>query len=167
MKKIIFIIFFILLLVIFILISKNNIKTTDLNNISINSIKIGNLISEVDLNQYTSTKKYLPENNTIHYEELSITYNDNNKIIKIRTNFISDLLDKINNKINEKDNISYIKQAIDTLGENYICKWYDREQKLKQIIYKDKINNLKVQFIFSDLEPEDKILTVIISSTNN
>ncbi|MDE6357821.1 MAG: hypothetical protein K2L15_04440, partial [Eubacteriales bacterium] len=128
-----------------------NIKSTNLNNIfiddKINTSNIGNLLNKVNLNEYTLTNKYLSKKNTLNFKELSITYNENNEIIKI---FYRNIFENNKLKINGKNNILYIKDVINILGKEYKESWYDKTQRLRQIIYKDKNNNLKAQFIFEN-----------------
>ena len=141
-KYIFFLIIFILILAVFL---KSNIKigTTILNNILVDSIKIGSSLDELDLSGYNLSN----EDNTIHYDKLSITFNEYNIITKISYNLFN------NNQlvINGINNITNIKDVINILGKEYKYKWYDKQQKLRQIIYIDINNYLKVKFIFDDI----------------
>lgn len=159
MKKIyiLFIIFFILVLIL-ISIFKNNIKTTNLNNIFIDSIKIGDSLDKIDLSNYNLSNKFLPEKDTIHYSNLSVTFNENKEIIKISAN----LFNGNNMTINNTTNFFNIKEIINILGEEYICNWYDFGQRLRQIIYIDKENYLKANFIFDDVT--GKLVKIIVSN---
>lgn len=145
-KYIFFLIIFILILAVFL---KSNIKigTTILNNILVDSIKIGSSLDELDLSSYNLSNKFFNEDNTIHYDKLSITFNEYNIITKISYNLFN------NNQlvINGINNITNIKDVINILGKEYKYKWYDKQQKLRQIIYIDINNYLKVKFIFDDI----------------
>lgn len=145
-KYIFFLIIFILILAVFL---KSNIKigTTILNNILVDSIKIGSSLDELDLSGYNLSNKFFNEDNTIHYDKLSITFNEYNIITKISYNLFN------NNQlvINGINNITNIKDVINILGKEYKYKWYDKQQKLRQIIYIDINNYLKVKFIFDDI----------------
>lgn len=145
-KYIFFLIIFILILAVFL---KSNIKIgiTNLNNIFVDSIKIGNSLDKLNLSNYNLSNKFLNEDNTIHYDELSITFNEDNIITKISYNLFN------NNQlvINGINNITNIKDVINILGKEYKYKWYDKQQQLRQIIYIDTNNYLKAKFIFDDI----------------
>lgn len=155
-KYIFFVILFIVALILILLKNNINIKATNLSNISVDSIKIGNSLNELDLSNYTLSNKFLNENNTIHYDKLSITFNEDNTITKISYNLFN------NNQliINGINNIINIKDIINILGKEYTYKWYDKQQQLRQIIYIDKENYLKAKFIFDDIS--GKLVRIII-----
>ena len=134
------------------------ISSTDLTNIYIDDISLGNTLDSLDLSQYTHSDKYSNENYNLIFDELMIS-EENNTINKIYGRF---------NKVKVKVNDTMLSKNIDTLdsilGTSYIKATYDTEQLTSQRIYIDKENKIKATFIYQTLDSGSniQIITIIV-----
>lgn len=134
-------------------------ETTNLSNIFIDNIALGNDIKNVNLTKYTKTNKY-DEIYTYGFNEIAI--NVNNDIIDgLFCRFIenSTII-----SINENINLVKITNIEDILGNNYKDKWYDKEQGLRTHIYYDYDNNIKADFIYSNYD--NNLIWIKLKNTN-
>jgi hypothetical protein len=70
--------------------------------------------------------------------------------------------DYVEIKVNDKS-LKKIEDVKNALGNNYQNKNYDREQQLKEYVYKDNDKNIKAEFVYST---HDNSLYWIILSKN-
>lgn len=118
------------------------LKSTDLSNLKINNISIGENVNDIDLsifekNYYFKEKKY-----TKYFNDFRISYNKKGIILKLKTLENENLNNFYNSEIY---NLNDVK---DNFGNNYIKKTFDSDQSLDCIIYYDKINKLRAIFIY-------------------
>jgi len=155
--KNVFSLFGLLFFMFFLTACSNDIENTDLSNIRLDNMKIGDIISEKNLSKYTASDRY-SEKAKYKFEEICIDVDDKEKINYLFARFDEDYID-IN--INDTNNFELIKDIENILGNNFEDKKYDSEQLLKEYVYIDKVNNLKAEFIYSE---SDDILRWIILS---
>lgn len=108
------------------------ISSTDLTNIYIDDISLGNTLDSLDLSQYTHSDKYSNENYNLIFDELMIS-EENNTINKIYGRF-----NKVKVKVNDTMLSTNINTLDSILGTSYIKATYDTEQLTSQRIYIDK-----------------------------
>lgn len=121
-------------------------ESTNLNNILIDNIVLGDNLKKVDLTKYT---KNIYDGYTYTFDEIAI--NVNNGIIDSLSGNLYE--NKVIISINENTNLDKIKNIEDIeniLGNNFKDKWYDREQGLKTHVYHDANNNIKADFIYNN-----------------
>lgn len=134
----------------------NKLESTNLSNIYLDNMTIGTKISSEDLSNYTNTDRY-SGNYKYKFEEIIVDTNDDNEINYLFARFDENYIDiKIN-----KTQVKTTDDLKEVLGNNYQDKNYDKEQQLKEYIYKDNEKNIKAEFIYSS---NDNILKWIILS---
>lgn len=139
------------------LVACTSVETTDLNNIKIDNISLGQSIDTLDLSKYEPTEEYDNEYN-YQFKELQLKTNDNNNIDKIWLNIIeNDFL-----SIDKENKFENIDQITDILGSNYKKYWYDKEQGLKSHEYIDREMNIKINFVYNGLSNQEKELVWVI-----
>lgn len=134
-----------------------SLESTNLSNIKIDNISLGQAVDAVDLSKYESKAEYDNEYN-YQFKELQIKTNANNYIDKIwlnisEYNFLS---------IDEKNKFEKIDQITDILGSNYKEYWYDKDQGLKSHEYIDSKMKIKINFVYSELSNQQKELVWVI-----
>ena len=150
MKKIYLTIIIISLLM---LVACTSIESTDLSNIKIDNILLGQAIDNVDLSKYKLTDEYDNEYNYT-FKGLQLKINDSNNIDKIWVNMIEyDFL-----SIDKENKFENIDQITDLLGANYKEYWYDKEQGLKSHEYIDGEAKIKINFVYNGLSNQEKEL---------
>ena len=150
MKKIYLTVIIISLLM---LVACTSIESTDLSNIKIDNILLGQAIDNVDLSKYKVTDKYDNEYN-YRFKGIQLKTNDNDNIDKIWTNMIEyDFL-----SIGKENKFENIDQITDIFGSNYKEYWYDKEQGLKSHEYIDSEAKIKINFVYNGLSNEEKEL---------
>ena len=120
MKKI-FSLFGLLFFVVLLTSCSNNLENTDLSNIKLDNMKIGDIISEKDLSKYNESDRY-SKKTKYTFEEICIGVDDKEQINYLFARFDEDYID-IN--INDKNNFKLIKDIENTLGNNFQDKEYD------------------------------------------
>ena len=134
----------------------NKLESTNLSNIYLDNMTIGTKISSEDLSNYTNTDRY-SVNYKYKFEEIIVDTNDDNEINYLFARFDENYIDiKIN-----KTQVKTTDDLKEVLGNNYQDENYDKEQQLKEYIYKDNEKNIKAEFIYSS---NDNILKWIILS---
>ncbi len=163
MKKVKYFLVFIVIFIIIIfslnyIYKLKKIASTNLSNVFIDGIKTGDNIEEIDLTKYKVDNSLKSEENTLHYEQLSITFN--NKIITKITGRVyqNDILTINNVKCKNTQDI------INILGNEYSSGWYNIEQRLKNLIFYDYNNKLKVTFVYESTT--NNLVWVIIENYN-
>lgn len=125
--------------------TSSKVETTDLSNISVDSITIGSNIKSVDLTKYTDSDRY-SGNYTYKFEEIVINTKD-------------DMVDYLFARFDENDttisingsiNLTNIDDVEDVLGNNFEDKWYDKEQGLRAYVYYDYENKIEAKFVYID-----------------
>ena len=127
-----------------IVIMNNRVKNTDLSNVKIDNLAIGIKEDKINLDKYTESDKY-SGNYKYKFEEIVIGVNDKKEI-----DYLYGKIDeeKINITVNNKS-IKKINNIVDILGKNYFKKNYDNNQQLKEYVYQDYNNHIKLEVIYS------------------
>lgn len=133
-----------------------SIENTDLKNIKIDNISLGESIDRLDLSKYETRNEVLNEYN-YEFKGLQIKTNANNKIDKIWLN----ILEQKFLTINAKNNFEHINQITDTLGSNYKEYWYDKEQGLKSHEYVDNEAKIKANFVYNDISNQQLVWVIL------
>ncbi|MFD4707003.1 hypothetical protein ACFWM3_19350 [Gottfriedia sp. NPDC058432] len=139
--------------------SEKNPKSTSLDLITINNIKIYDNISDVDLSGYVKSNRFSEENAKYCFENLVIDINKKNQVTYL-FGFYSE------NKviINGKSILKYISDITELLKNNYYEAWEDRGQELKYHSYYDKNQKIIFKVVYSIVSKE--IVWVEIKSTD-
>ncbi|WP_027625663.1 DUF3021 domain-containing protein [Clostridium lundense] len=136
------------------------VKSTDLSKVYIDGLKIGDSLEKFNNKEYTFTDRYSNDNYNFIYEEIMISEKDN------KINKIFGHADQADISINGYKAIKNLDNVVPRLGNNYVKVTYDSEQLLKQYIYVDRKNNIKVSFIYREYfegKASDQLEYVIIS----
>lgn len=122
-------------------------KSTDLSNISCAGMHIGDTFKNTD--EYTYSNEFSEKGDIIEYDNCLVRIDKNYTIIFLHANF-----DDMKISINSKTYFRNVNDIIEILGTNYINNWYDREQRLKQVVYVDHENKLKARFVYDTFQEE-------------
>ncbi|MGV3152898.1 hypothetical protein [Sarcina ventriculi] len=122
------------------------IETTNLTDISIDNIVLGDDFENVNLTKYTKVDGY-DDNYNYRFNEIAINV-DNGIIDGLFSNFDNNVVISINGNTD----LTKVNDIKDILGGNFKDKWYDKEQGLKTYIYYDYNNNIKANFIYSNYD---------------
>lgn len=127
--------------------SDYSVKKTDLAAISIDGIKLGMNINEVDLSKYTSVEEIINKCN-YNFKELSIKTDSKGNITYIIADFKKVELD-IGKELSKK--ISKVNSIWDNLGDNYKTEIYKPEENnyWKITRYVDTDNSIYLGIVFS------------------
>ncbi|WP_046227566.1 hypothetical protein [Paenibacillus dauci] len=139
----------------------NTLKDTDLSNVTIYHIKPGESLNQLEKDQYGSRQDLLPQKNSYHFKNFSVTYNDQKIITAIQTT-----TDEGNQhfEINNTP-ISNLDNAVTILGENYGNTEYDSEQGLSSRDYTDQKHGIQLSLIYSKNQGNyNALVWVIIKS---
>ena len=134
------------------------LETTNLSNIYLDNMTIGMKINKDDLTNYTDSDRYSYDYK-YKFEEIVIDTNDDDEINYLFARFDEDYIEI---KVNDKS-LNKIEDVQNVLGNNYQNKNYDREQQLREYVYKDNDKNIKAEFVYST---NDNSLYWIILSKN-
>ncbi len=140
------------------------VKSTDLSKVYIDGLQIGDSLEKFNNKKYKVTGSYSNDNYNVICEEIMISEKDN------KINKIFGHADKVNISINGHKDIKNLNNVVSKLGNNSIKVTYDSEQLLKQYIYVDKKNNIKVSFIYREYiegKAKNQLEYVIISKRDN
>lgn len=166
-KSIIYIIIFVIVFLVSVLGTKYyfydsdySVKKTELSKISIDDIKLGMNISEIDLSKYTAIDEVIDKCN-YNFKEISLKTDSKGKITYIIANF---KIIKLELGQEETKVISKVNHVWDILGENYKDEIYNPEENnyWKIARYVDTDNSIYFGVIFSRYNNE--ISKVILSS---
>lgn len=137
------------------------VKKTDLSTITIDNIKLGMNISEVDLSKYKTIENVIDKCNYNNFEELSIKTDSKGKISYIIANYKKTSLD-INQENGEK--ITKVNGIWSELGSNYKTEIYkpDDNNYWKISKYVDTENSIYLGVIYSRYNNE--ISKIILSN---
>lgn len=139
------------------------VKSTDLSKVYIDGLKIGDSLEKFNNKKYTFTDRYSNDNYNFIYEEIMISEKDN------KINKIFGHAGQVDISINGYKAIKNLDNVVSRLGNNHVKVTYDSEQLLKQYIYVDRKNNIKVSFIYREYfegKASDQLEYVIISKRN-
>ncbi|MGG0176410.1 hypothetical protein [Gottfriedia acidiceleris] len=139
--------------------SEKNLKSTSLNSITINNIKIYDNINDVDLSGYVKSNRFSEENAKYCFENLVIDINKKNQV-----NYLFGFYSENKVIINGKSNLKYISDITELLKNNYNEAWEDRGQELKYHSYYDKNQKIIFKVVYSIVSKE--IVWVEIKSTD-
>jgi hypothetical protein len=136
------------------------VKKTDLSNVSIDDIKLGMNINDIDISKYTTTDKVVDKCN-YNFEELSIKTDSKGNITYIVANY-----KKIELNVGQENSekISKVNTIWNTLGSNYKTEVYNPEENnyWKITRYVDSDNSIYLGIIFSRYNNE--ISKIILSN---
>ena len=133
------------------------LESTDLSNIYVDNMTINTKINSEDLLKYTNSDRY-SGNYKYKFEEIIIDVDNNNEINYLFSRFDENYTDI---KVNGKE-VKTIDDVKNILGNNYQEKNYDKEQQLKECIYKDNDKNMMAEFVFSI--NDGKLVFIILNS---
>lgn len=131
------------------------LESTDLSDIYLDNMTIGTIIESGDLSNYTKSDRYAGDYQ-YKFEEIVVDTNDSNEINYLFARFDENYIDI---EINDKQ-VKTIDALKEVLGNNYLDKNYDREQQLREYIYKDNEKNIKAEFIYSDFDNSLRWITM-------
>ncbi|MBO5477859.1 MAG: hypothetical protein J6A15_08930 [Clostridia bacterium] len=137
------------------------VKKTDLSAVSVDDIKLGMNINDIDLSKYTQTEIVVDDCN-YNYEELSIKTDDEGDIIYIVADF-----KEIDLFVGQDENATKIKKVNEiwkTLGSNHKEELYKPEENNYRKIsrYLDTENDIYIGLIYSRYNNE--MLEVVVSN---
>ena len=120
------------------------LKTTDLSSISLDGLSVGDKIDDDILTSYTQSESY-SGNYKYKFEEIIIDTNDSEEVTYLFARFDENYIDiKVNG-----ENPKRTEDVKRILGANYQDKDYDREQKLRELVYVDNDKGVKAEFVYS------------------
>ena len=122
------------------------IESTDLTDIAIDELQINQKLDTEGLNGYTESDRYSGDYK-YKFEELIIDTDNDDRITYLFGRF-----DEIGISVSGKNDIVYVSETAEVLGDSYLEQVYDREQHLSQHTYFDKENGIKAEFIYSDFD---------------
>lgn len=127
--------------------SDSKSEHVDLSNLTVDNIKMGSDINKIDFSKYTKSNKYSGDYR-YKFDELLINTN------KDKVSFIFTRLDEkgMEFKINSKGNIKTIRDVTNLLGSDFKDVSEDKKQSLRKRTYYDKMNNIKADFVYLDLD---------------
>ena len=127
-----------------------NLPSTDLSNITVDTMQMDSDIKNFDLSLYQESNRFGNRNHesTYNFDEMVLDI-DNHKISYIFA-FKEDVLISLN----QRKDISNIEEITSILGENYLEKKEDREQRLRKHIYFDHEIGVVAEFIYSEYDGE-------------
>lgn len=137
-----------------VIIWKQKVKSTDLSNVQLDHIVLGETYKKENFSEYTPSDYLKGKKNQVSFKELQLKLNDNNEIIQVKGNKGEVVI-----HINGTDNPEKIEDVIVILGDYYSSGWYDWNQRLKYIKYVDRDNKEKATFVYSE---HDKNLVWIL-----
>jgi hypothetical protein len=138
------------------------IPSTNLSEVFIDGLTVGDSLEKFDDTKYTATNRYTDDNYNFISKEIMIS-EKNNKINKIYGR-----VGKVDININGDKASRDLADVVSRLGNDYVKTSFDNEQLLKQYIYVDKINDIKVSFVYRDYtygESNNNLEYVIISKS--
>ena len=131
------------------------LKTTDLSSISLDGLSVGDKIDDDILASYTQSERY-SGSYKYKFEEVIIDTNDSGKVTYLFARFDENYIDiKVSG-----ENPKTTEDVKRILGENYQDKDYDREQKLRELVYVDNDKGVKAEFVYSS---EQSLLWIELS----
>ena len=156
MRKIYFVLISISLLM---LTGCGSIESTNLDNIKVDNISLGQSFDTLDLSKYEA-RDHISNEYNYEFKELQLKTNDSNNVDKIW----SYMLDYNFLSINEKGNFKNIEQITNILGSNYKESWHNMEQGLKSHVYIDNKLNITVKFVYSDISEAKELVWTILET---
>lgn len=135
--------------------TKKYIKSTDLFNITIDSMKIGDKVNWNNLEKYTYQSRY-------KYKELTIDLDKNENIIYLFTYFNKKKNPTIS--INGNKELKTINDITKILGKNYNTIRENDETQLNKRVYSDKKNKITTEIIYNKKNKKLYYIKLIDSS---
>ena len=135
-----------------------NIQSTNLSNILIDNISIGDSIKNINLDKYTKGERYSGDYEYLFNEIVIGEDESNNTVDYIFSRFDEDYTVISVNGNKELNNIEDISKL---LGYSYNEQWEDKGQGLKSRIYYDTVRNIKSEFIY--LSYDDSLCWIKVS----
>ena len=133
-----------------------DIESTDLTDIAIDGLQIGQQPDAESLEGYTESDRY-SGHYKYKFEDIIIDTDKDNKITYLFGRF-----DESSISVNGKSNLSYVDEVTEVLGDSYSEQVYDWEQHLSQHIYFDQENGSKTEFVYSDFD--GSLIWLVISA---
>lgn len=159
MKKI----YTLLILIVFFLLgcqSETKLKSTSLDSIIINNIRIYDNINDLDLSNYVKSDRFSQRDTKYQYENMVLDVNTDQLV-----NYIFGFFDENKVIINGKSDLKNINDITKLLGNEFKEEWEDKEQKLKYHSYYDKNKKIILKVVYSDVTKE--LVWFDISSTKS
>ena len=120
----------------------SNVLSTNLSQITFDSVTVGDSLKQLDTSRYT-VKENVSDRYTYNYEECRVS-EQNGIITELMATFGAMTV-----SINGTEDCHTVDDIIGVLGENYHSSWYDREQSLMQIRYSDRDHGLECAFVYN------------------
>lgn len=158
MKKIPFILLPILMIAFLFSACGQNISSVPLTGITLDGVVIGDNFENISTEKYTLSDRFPEQENTVNYEEWRITIEEG-MIAKIDADF-----EDITVSINSYEECRTVDDVIAILGDSYISKWYDKEQKLRKIVYIDSENLLQATIVYNSSNKQ--LVRVLLERTS-
>ena len=118
-----------------------NILSVDLSQITFDGVSVGDSLEALDSNRYT-VKENVSDRYTYNFEECRVSA-EGGIITEIMATF-----GEMTISINGKEDYRTADDIIQVLGDNNCSSWYDREQSLMQIQYRDEEHGLECAFVY-------------------
>lgn len=122
------------------------IATTDLSNVTIDGIHIGSNINDIDLSVYNESDRLGYGNHAYYLDRLRVDVDSNNEVNYI-FGYNSEVLISVNT---QRVMSATIDDIASLLGDEYLDKVEDNEQKLCKYIYYDSKTGVIAEFIYDD-----------------
>ncbi|ABR49998.1 peptidase M56, BlaR1 [Alkaliphilus metalliredigens QYMF] len=124
------------------------LETTDLSNITVDRIGIGSNIGEIDLSIYQESNRFINREGdyTYYFSELVLDIEDG------YVNYIFAFNSEVVINVNNNQSISTIDEVSNLLGDAYLQKTEDGEQRLMKHIYYDREMEVVAEFIYSNYD---------------
>ncbi len=137
-----------------------SVKKTDLSNVSVDGIKIGMNISDIDVSKYTQTDNVVDDCD-YNFEELSFKTDSKGNITYIFANYR-----KVDLLYGQEDTVTKamkVNEIWNVLGENYKTDMYkpDENNYRKISKYSDTDNDVYLGIVYSRYNNE--LLNIIVS----
>lgn len=133
------------------------LASTDLSSVAVDGMHIGSSITDVDLSAYPSDRPNTTGDYDYFFNEIRIGLDGENNITAIfaEASFL---------EINSNTEIVTIEDITDLLGENYLDKMEDSEQRLRKHVYFDHRVGVMAEFTYA--EYDGTFLWVVLRELN-
>lgn len=157
MKRMPFILLAILMIAFLLSACGQNVSCVPLTGITLDGVVIGDDFETISTDNYILSDRFPEQENTVNYEEWRIT-TEEEKISKIDADFAD-----VTVSINSYEECQTVDDVIAILGDSCIS-WYDKEQKLRKIVYMDNDNLLQATFVYNSSNKQ--LVRIILERTS-
>jgi beta-lactamase regulating signal transducer with metallopeptidase domain len=121
------------------------LASTDLSDITLDGIKIGTDISNIDLSNYPADRPNTLGDYDYFFNAIRIGIDEENKVRSITASVEAMVL-----SVNGDTGIAKIEDVSRILGDNFLDKSEDREQQLRKHIYYDAGTGIAAEFVYAN-----------------